>query len=304
MKKIIAATLMAFGLIGSVQAQEAAKVYTGFANVSYDPELSHKFDLYIPDQSQTPKGLILWVHGGGWIGGDKADEDLQALIPAFNKGVAVVSMNYRLGFNGAFPNGEIDVKKMLKAIDDGGCPTCDQSPVWSWIKKYADKGIVISGGSAGGHLSVWAGTSYLLDKQNLGQTTKLKCINNNVGPMDVRNKADFDPRVWFMVETHANNGSGYTQDTLNAISPTWWIQNTTAFDGPARKVKWILNNSAYDKIVPIKTNYAFTKALRAKGAIVYNNTGYDYISEESHNVSMPTKIKWLNQVASVCLGVN
>ena len=56
-------------------------------------------DVYQPTGDiETKRPLIIWAHGGSFIGGSKTDADVVALSQAFTKkGYVCVSINYRLG---------------------------------------------------------------------------------------------------------------------------------------------------------------------------------------------------------------
>src|SRR6185312_8227402 len=58
-------------------------------------------DLYQPKPKQTPRPAIVFVHGGGWVGGDARHldgfDDLPALLAGLAaKNYVVASVNYRL----------------------------------------------------------------------------------------------------------------------------------------------------------------------------------------------------------------
>ncbi|MGB0373081.1 MAG: alpha/beta hydrolase fold domain-containing protein [Opitutales bacterium] len=103
-------------------------------------------DVYTPVTEAPPGGfpVVVWVHEGGWqIGSRKSlfKEALPWLIP---EGIALVSVDYRLGPQSTFPKPLHDVKgavRFLRAeIARGGLPF-DADKVCLW------------GSSAGGHLS-------------------------------------------------------------------------------------------------------------------------------------------------------
>lgn len=54
-----------------------------------------KLDLYLPANATGPLPVVVWIHGGGWARGDKADKHFQAGM-LLDKGYAVASVNYRL----------------------------------------------------------------------------------------------------------------------------------------------------------------------------------------------------------------
>ena len=60
------------------------------------------FDLYLPTGEEEPRPVILWVHGGAYVGGDKRDARYYSTALA-SEGYAVVSMNYRRAPEGKYP---------------------------------------------------------------------------------------------------------------------------------------------------------------------------------------------------------
>lgn len=80
-------------LAGFVACANAAPSLT---DVAYGPEPEQRFDLHAPPGAQAAP-LILMVHGGGWIRGDKemgrvVDNKVSRWLP---RGIAFVSINYR-----------------------------------------------------------------------------------------------------------------------------------------------------------------------------------------------------------------
>ncbi|MCH2225185.1 MAG: PKD domain-containing protein [Crocinitomicaceae bacterium] len=58
-------------------------------------------DIYEPlNDFQTKRPLMIWIHPGGFLLGDKSADDMVALCDSFaRKGYVTVSLGYRLGFN-------------------------------------------------------------------------------------------------------------------------------------------------------------------------------------------------------------
>jgi acetyl esterase/lipase len=104
-------------------------------------------DLYLPRRTGTAVPLVVYVHGGAFLGGDKADHfpQIGALRTA---GYAVASVNYRLSGEAPFPAGVQDVKAAVR-----------------WLRAAAPKyGIDPArfgawGDSAGGHLVAMLGAT-------------------------------------------------------------------------------------------------------------------------------------------------
>lgn len=78
---------------------------------------SQQLDIYRSDRP-GPNPVLLWIHGGGFVAGDKAgvDETLDAVLDA---GWDVVSANYRLTLDDgtdAFPAGLLDLNRAVRWI--------------------------------------------------------------------------------------------------------------------------------------------------------------------------------------------
>ncbi|WP_353196367.1 alpha/beta hydrolase [Parapedobacter defluvii] len=66
------------------------------ANVTYGNHERHKMDVYLPENRSTDEtGVIVLIHGGGFVAGDKTELEPVAL-KLMAKGFAVVNINYRL----------------------------------------------------------------------------------------------------------------------------------------------------------------------------------------------------------------
>lgn len=109
---------------------------------------SQKLDIYWPEGKSGPFPLIIAIHGGAFMGGDKRDRQLTPMLEALKYGYAVVSINYRLSGEDIFPALVHDVKVAIR-----------------WVRANAyrllidvDK-IAVWGSSAGGYLALMAGVT-------------------------------------------------------------------------------------------------------------------------------------------------
>lgn len=107
-----------------------------------DPNLT-SLDIYAPQTSGSWPVLVM-IHGGAWVEGDKANASEALYKPAFftSQGFVYVSINYRLSPAVTHPAHVQDVARALAWI-------------WANIQDYnGDPGrIFISGHSAGAHLA-------------------------------------------------------------------------------------------------------------------------------------------------------
>jgi hypothetical protein len=95
------------------------------SNITYGSNLNFantntalKLDFYEPTgDTETARPLIVWVHGGSFLGGTKTDGDMVALSNAFaKKGYVCASIDYRTGF---FPIDSANaVKAVVRAVQD------------------------------------------------------------------------------------------------------------------------------------------------------------------------------------------
>lgn len=143
-------------------------------------------DIYRPAQGTGPFPVVLWLHDGGWLTGDRT---LPAMVlPLLDRGIAIASIDYRLtseaGRYGAapvtFPAQIRDVKGAIR-----------------WLRGHADgfnldgRRIGVWGSSAGGHLAALAGTSHGvgdLEDAAAGSTdvsSRVQAVVDYYGPTDL-----------------------------------------------------------------------------------------------------------------------
>jgi acetyl esterase/lipase len=100
-------------------------------------------DVYRPvDREVVGAPVLIQVHGGGWTLGSKDQQGIPLMQRMAERGWVCVAINYRLAPRNPFPAQIIDVKKAI-----------------AWVKEHIeDYGgdpsyVVLTGGSAGGHLT-------------------------------------------------------------------------------------------------------------------------------------------------------
>lgn len=105
-----------------------------------------KLDVYRPrTATQAPVPTLIYIHGGGWVGGTKESALFQTM-PYLQMGWAVVNVEYRLGGVSLGP----------AAVEDCLCAL-------KWVVRNAKtygfdvSKLVVTGHSAGGHLSLTTG---------------------------------------------------------------------------------------------------------------------------------------------------
>lgn len=111
MKKIVLLIVLSISLIANAQQWINKKyAYDSTLNVTYGTAINFngvidtlKMDIYTPicdDATHTSKKpLMVWIHGGAFLAGDKNDASITKLCKQFAKrGYVTASIDYRLGF--------------------------------------------------------------------------------------------------------------------------------------------------------------------------------------------------------------
>lgn len=87
-----------------------------WTNISYaNLSQAQKMDIYLPDTA-GPYPVIIWIHGGGYMSGDKNIGYLHLAKEGLKRGYAVVSINYRLTNESQHPAQINDVKAAIRYI--------------------------------------------------------------------------------------------------------------------------------------------------------------------------------------------
>jgi hypothetical protein len=144
-------------------------IIADYCDAKYGPHVRNTFDLWLAD-SKTPTPLVIYIHGGGFIGGDKSKYHESAdLVRFLDAGVSVATINYR--FMNEAPYG------ILGSMNDSKYFV---QYVRYHAKKYnIDKNrIACSGGSAGAGTALWlAFSDDMADSDNpdpiLGESTRI-----------------------------------------------------------------------------------------------------------------------------------
>lgn len=73
-------------------------------------------DAYLPTPAGKPTPCIVWVHGGGFVSGDKSGYPHVLLNPILESGFAMISLNYRIAPRHPFPACVDDVEAGIAFI--------------------------------------------------------------------------------------------------------------------------------------------------------------------------------------------
>lgn len=104
-----------------------------------------KLDVHRPRDVSKPRPTVIFIHGGGWVGGSK-EASMLAVLPYLAMGFAAVNVEYRMAANAQAPASVEDCRCALKWVIANA-------------KQYGfdTSKIVVTGHSAGGHLALTTG---------------------------------------------------------------------------------------------------------------------------------------------------
>ena len=232
-------------------------------DLAYDnASASQRLDLYLP-AAAGPSPVVVYLHGGGWVGGDKASADDVALIaPLVEHGFAVVSANYRLATEAHFPAQLDDARAAL-----------------AWVRANATRYGLDSarlgafGVSAGAHLAVllgivegptvvrsvvdWAGPVDLVDVR--ADMSDRRCVGTYIDPDDPTSfwaQLVGGPVASMTAAAHATDPRAY----LHAAD----ISGDNSGNGALPR--FLVVHGDRDCTVPVQQSERLVDALRAAGS--------------------------------------
>jgi len=205
------------------------------ADYSYGPHPRNKFDFW-QAKSDAPTPLVLIIHGGGWVNGDKSGTSAAAVKSYLDAGISVAALNYRFIKHGMEEKVEPPVKAPLHDAARALQTLRSKAKEWNIDKTRVGS----TGGSAGACTSLWlAFHDDLADPKSSDpiarESTRLTCAAVNGA------QTSLDPkqiREWMPNATYAGHAFGF------------------AADGRARREEFRLALENRDKILPWIREYS------------------------------------------------
>ncbi len=143
MKALIALFVSLAALSGTLLAADPpAQIPPTHADVSYGPHERNVIDFW-QAKGDGPRPLFVYIHGGGWTGGDKK-QDTKRYQPFLDKGISCAAINYRLSGQAPLPAPVHDAARAIQFL---------RTKAADW--QIDTKHIALTGGSAGACTSMW-----------------------------------------------------------------------------------------------------------------------------------------------------
>lgn len=165
------------GVIPEAKTDHIKRKMFDLAYASLSP--AQKLDIYWPDQGNGLFPVVVSIHGGAFMFGDKRDIQLTPMLEVLKHGYALVGVNYRMSGEAKFPALIHDIKTAIR-----------------WIRANAARflfdpqRVAVWGGSAGGYLALMAGVAagiQELDDPSLGnadQSERVQAVVSWFPPTD------------------------------------------------------------------------------------------------------------------------
>jgi acetyl esterase/lipase len=235
-----------------------------YQNIPYAAlSLSQSLDIYLPDDGEGPFPVILSIHGGAFMGCDKADMQVLPALEAMKRGYAVVALNYRLSWEATFPALVQDVKAAVRWVR--------ANAKWYYLDPTR---MAAWGGSAGGYLSTMLGVS-----AGVPELEDLSLGNPN-NPCDVQVVVDWYGPTNFLKMDEQLTASDLAllagTEHNGANSPESWLLGGKITDLPAQVAAanpetyihpdlppFLIQHGSVDATVPVQQSVELAQKIRA-----------------------------------------
>jgi acetyl esterase/lipase len=201
----------------------------------------------LPDDAGAP--VLIQVHGGAWMTGSKEQQGAPIMGHLAERGWVSVAVNYRLSPRSTWPDQIVDVKRAI-----------------AWVKEHiAEYGgdpdfVVITGGSAGGHLSALAALTANVGAFQPGfedADTSVQAAVPMYGVYDFTNRdrtgrADMEDMLSRLV---FKSSLADAREVWEHASPMSWVGP----DAPP----FFIAHGANDSLVPVEQARSFARMLQA-----------------------------------------
>lgn len=217
--------------------------------VTFTGGFTHSYDLIVPDGQKGSIPLLIWIHGGGWCGGEKrVFNDFERFV--FH-GCAVLSIDYRLSGEAPYPAALEDCEYALKWAEEHAA-----------LYGYSADKLIVGGSSAGGHLA-----ALLALKKAAAGDMRIRAAVDLFGPADLCEL----PELRHEIDAFTSGDPGLARDA----SPLYNVC--------AGAPDFLIVHGTADSCVPVLQSRRLRDALIAAG----NNVTYLEIPGGGHGFDTP-----------------
>jgi acetyl esterase/lipase len=252
-----------YAVIDPPPAANTDHIQRKFLDISYaQVSAAEKLDIYLPDAGEGPFPVIVAIHGGAFMGCDKADVQVLPMLEGLKRGYAVVSINYRLSWEAQFPALVFDAKAAVR-----------------WIRANAEQyrlnpdKIAAWGGSAGGYLASMLGTTAgieELEDLNLGnphQPSNVQAVVAWFGPTNFLKMDDQLQASGLAPQPEQSHNAAESPESLLLGGKITEIPERVKAANPETYIRphappFFLQHGLNDAVVPVQQSIEFAEKLK------------------------------------------
>jgi acetyl esterase/lipase len=279
--------LLLLSYIGQCTAADNGQIVTE-DNITYgkagDTEL--KLDLAQP-QGEGPFPAIVFIHGGAWYQGSRQGYRGQ-IQEAAKRGYVAATISYRL------MKFDESKKETTTATPIFPAQIHDAKAAIRWVRANATKyhvnpdRIGVTGGSAGGHLSLMVGltdpgSNLEGDSGNPGQSSRVQAVVNVFGPTEMATCHEKSALPW-VARLFVGGTPNEVPDRYKAASPITYVSKD---DPPVLTL-----HGDKDALVPVEQAKMLDEKMKAVGAshtlMVFEGQGHGFGGEHGKKAADAT----------------
>ncbi len=249
------APAVALGIEAAGGLPEGTTVHRDLAYVTHGHPRQN-LDLYLPEADE-PLPLVVYIHGGAFRAGDKADHPPLEYVA---EGYALAAINYRLSQHALFPAQIEDSKAAVR-----------------WLRAHAKEygldpeRFAVGGASAGGHLAAMVGTAGPEGAFDVGEhldvSSRVQAVLDYFGPTDFLQMDAHRPPDGMIHDTADSPESqlvgGPIQENPEKVARANPVTYVTADDPP-----FLIVHGSDDPLVPHHQSVLLATALDKAGVPV------------------------------------
>jgi acetyl esterase/lipase len=243
-------------------AADTSFVSRKFLNIRYAfLSAAQMLDIYLPESGEGPYPVIMHIHGGAFMGCDKADLQVLPALQGLKRGYAVVAVNYRLSGEARFPALVHDVKAAVR-----------------WVRANAGRyqldpdGIAAWGGSAGGYLASMLGASFGvpeledLSLGNPGQLCRVQAVVVWYGPTNFLKMDEQLAESGLLAPEGMRHNDPYSPEALLLGRRITRLPNRVAAANPESYIRenaapFFIQHGTLDAVVPVQQSIELAEKL-------------------------------------------
>ncbi len=289
-RHVTLASLLQLGLVGLALSGGIARC----AEIVIEEDITYgkagdtelKLDLARP-QGDGPFPAIVFIHGGGWSGGNRQMYRGQ-IQEAAKRGYVAATISYRLmQFDQA-------KKETTTATPVFPAQIHDAKAAIRWLRAHAEKyqvdpeRIGVTGASAGGHLSLLVGltdpsSGMEGDSGNPDQSSRVQAVVNVFGPTDMAFCYEHSSVAWIL-RLFLGGTPNEAAQQYKAASPATYITK----DAPPV----LTLHGDQDVLVPVEQAKAFDDKMKVVGAdhtlMIFEGQGHGFGGEHGKKAADAT----------------